>query len=187
MPMMQRGVVGTVLLLALNISNVAAAQSAAPNLTTHRRPPPLRLSYDEGQPIPEGYRLRTRAHRGLLLTGAIMGGGAYAFSVVGAVDTHFEDNAGYLLIPLAGPWLMLAAGSDSPKPCLMGETCPTGNPSYKSLFVGAAGVLQAVGTVLFISGVTTEQRYLERQDVAVSVVPASFGKDGYGLGAVGRF
>ena len=187
MPIKQGRVAGTTLLLALTISSAAGAQSAAPELTTHRKPPPLRLSYDEGQPIPEGYRLRTRAHRGLLITGAIMGGAAYGFSVMGAVDTGFEDNAGYLLIPIAGPWLMLAAGNDPPKPCPMGETCPTGNPSYKSLFVGAAGVLQAVGAVLFISGVTTEQRYLERKDVAISVVPASFGSDGYGLGAIGRF
>jgi hypothetical protein len=183
----QVGVGGSTLLLALTLSSTAGAQSAAPDLTSQRKPPPRRLSYDEGQPIPDGYRLRSEPHKGLLITGAIMGGGAYAFSVMGAVDTSFEDNAGYLLIPIAGPWLMLAAGNDPPEPCPMGETCPTGNPSYKGLAVGAAGVLQAVGAVLFITGVMTERRYLERKDVEVSIVPTSLGNDGYGLGAVGTF
>jgi hypothetical protein len=181
------GVLGGALVLTLTLSGIARAQSAAPDLTDQRKPPPRRLSYEDDQPIPDGYRLRSGPHKGLLITGAIMGGAAYGFSVMGAVDTGFEDNAGYLLIPLAGPWLMLAAGNDPPKPCPTNETCPTGNPSYKSLAVGAAGVLQAVGAVLFITGITTERRYLERKDVEVSIVPASFGSDGYGLGAIGKF
>lgn len=187
MPIKQGGVLGVTLALSLTLSSVAGAQSAAPDLTTHRKLPPQRLSYDEGQPIPKGYRLRTRAHRGLWLTGAIMGGGAYSFGVVGAFDSGFADNSGYLLVPLAGPWLMIAAGKNSARACPLNEACPTGSPSYQNLFVGAAGVLQAVGAGLFISGVTSEQRYLERQDVAISVVPASFGSDGYGVGAIGRF
>ena len=183
----KRVVVGALALVALSLSSVASAQSASPDLESHYEPPPRRLSYDEGQPIPKGYRLRSGMHKGLVITGAIIGGSAYSFGVIGAFDSDFEDNAGYLLVPLAGPWLMLAAGNDPPEPCPMGETCPSGNPSYKSLAVGAAGVLQAVGSVLFITGLLTERRYLQREDVALSVVPAAFGNDGYGVGAIGRF
>jgi hypothetical protein len=187
MPIEQIRALAGPLLLALTLSSNAGAQSAAPDLTSQRQPPPRRLSYDEGQPIPDGYRLRSRAHRGLLLTGAIMGGAAYSFGVIGAFDSGFADNSGYLLVPIAGPWLMIAAGKNSGNACPLNEACPTGSPSYQNLFVGAAGVLQAVGAVLFIAGMTTEQRYLERQDVEVSIVPASLGNDGYGLGAIARF
>jgi hypothetical protein len=186
MPIRKVRVLGGTLLLALTLSGSAGAQAALPQLASQRELP-ARLPYEDGQPIPEGYRLRTGPNKGLVIAGAIVGGGAYVFGVAGAVDSDFEDNATYLFIPLAGPWLMIAAGSDPPKPCPMGQTCPTGNPSYKSLFIGAAGVAQAVGAVLFITGLTAERRYLLRKDVEVSFVPASFGRDGYGLGAVGTF
>ena len=162
-------------------------RGAAPQLATEREPAPPRLPYEEGQPIPEGYRLRSGPRKGLVISGTIVGGGAYAFGVTGAFDSSFEDNAGYLLVPIAGSWLMLAAGSDPPEPCPMDQTCPTGSPTYKNLFVGAAGVAQAVGAVLLVVGLTAERRYLERKDVEVSFVPASFGANCYGLGAVGTF
>jgi hypothetical protein len=43
------------------------------------------------------------------------------FGVLAAVDSDFDDNAGYLLVPGVGPWLMLAAGSDPSEPCPMQE------------------------------------------------------------------
>jgi hypothetical protein len=179
-------VLGGTLLLALTASGTASAQGAAPALVRPESPP-SRLRYEEGQQVPEGYRLRSGPRKGLVISGAIVGGAAYGFGVVGAIDSGFEDNAGYLLIPGVGPWLMLAAGSDPPKRCPTQEVCADGMPDYKPLFVVAAGVAQAVGTVLFVAGLTSKRRYLERKDLKVSVVPAPLGHGAYGLGMIGAF
>jgi hypothetical protein len=179
-------VFGGTLLLALTATGTASAQGAAPALV---RPasPPSRLPYEEGQVVPEGYRLRSGPRKGLVISGAIVGGAAYGFGVIGAVDSDFADNAGYLLIPGVGPWLMLAAGSDPPTPCPTQEGCADGMPDYKPLFVVAAGLAQAVGTVLFVAGLTSKRRYLERTELEVSVVPAPLGQGAYGLGVIGAF
>jgi hypothetical protein len=179
-------VLGGTLLLALTATGTASAQGAAPALVRPESPP-SRLPYEEGQLVPEGYRLRSGPRKGLVISGAIVGGAAYGFGVVGAIDSDFEDNAGFLLIPVVGPWLMLAAGSDPPKSCPAQAVCADGMPDYKPLFVVAAGVAQAVGTVLFVAGLTTKRRYLERKDLEVSVVPASLGQGAYGLGVTGAF
>lgn len=179
-------VLGGTLLVALTATGTASAQGAAPALVRPESPP-SRLPYEEGQRVPEGYRLRSGSRKGLVISGAIVGGAAYGFGVVGAVDSGFADNAGYLLIPGVGPWLMLAAGSDPPKPCPMQEVCADGMPDYKPLFVVAAGLAQAVGTVLFVAGLTSKRQYLERTDLEVSVVPAPLGQGAYGLGVIGAF
>lgn len=179
-------VLGGTLLVALTATCSASAQGAAPAFVRPESPP-SRLGYEEGQAIPEGYRLRSGPRKGLVISGAVVGGAAYGFGVVGAVDSGFEDSAGYLLIPGVGPWLMLAAGSDPPKPCATRDVCPDSMPNYKPLFVVAAGVAQAVGTVLFVAGLTSKRRYLERKDLEVSVVPTSLGQGAFGLGVLGAF
>jgi hypothetical protein len=175
---------GGALLLTLTVTGTASAQSAAPAFARPESPP-SRLPYQDGQLVPEGYRLRSGPRKALVISGAIVGGAAYGFGVVGAFDSEFEDNAGYLLIPGVGPWLMLAAGSDPPKGCPMQEVCSMSD--YKPLFVVAAGLAQAVGTVLFVAGLTSKRRYLERKDLEVSVVPAPLGRGAYGLGVIGAF
>jgi hypothetical protein len=179
-------VLGGTLLLALTATGTASAQGAAPALVRPESPP-SRLPYQEGQPVHEGYQLRSGPRKGLVISGAIVGGAAYGFGVVGAFDSNFEDNAGYLLIPGVGPWLMLAAGSDPPKPCPAREACADGNPDYKPLVVVAAGLAQAVGTVLFVAGLTSKRLYLERKALEVSVVPTPLGQGAYGLGVIGTF
>lgn len=186
MPINRVWIIGGTLLLALTATRTASAQGAAPALV-RPAPPPSRLPYQEGQVIPEGYRLRSGPRKGLVIGGAIVGGAAYGFGVAGAIDSDFADNAGYLLIPVVGPWLMLAAGSDPPKSCPAQAVCADGMPDYKPLFVAAAGVAQAVGTVLFVVGLTSKRRYLERKDLEVSVAPASLGQGAYGVGVVGAF
>jgi hypothetical protein len=186
MPIIGLRILMGTLLLALTANGTAWAQTGARSLVERQSAPP-RLRYEEGDPIPAGYRLRSGPRKGLVISGAVVGGAAYLFGVVGAVDSHFEDNAGYLLIPGVGPWLMLAAGSDPEEPCQMQDVCATGSPDYKPLFIGAAGVAQAVGTVLFIAGLTAKRRYLEREDLQMTVVPASLGHGAYGVGVVGAF
>ena len=171
--------------VALSLSRVAGAQNAPAN----EEPRPERLEYEEGEPIPEGYRVvRSRPSKGLVLGGAILGASGYGFAVMGAINTQRDDNAGWLYMPLAGPWLMLAAGTNPPPSRCPEASCEASSgPSSKTLAIAASGVVQGVGAALFITGMMTEQSYLQRDDIALRLVPASFGSDGYGLGAIGRF
>jgi hypothetical protein len=177
------------LLLGLTLSSAAWGQSAKPNLAETPRELPRRLPYEEGQRVPDGYRLRTGTNKPLVIAGIAVGGAGYAFGVLGALDNDFEDNTGFLLIPVAGPWLTLAAGPDPSEPCpeQEGEVCPTGDISFRVPALVLDGILQALGTTFLVTGLTTTRLYLQRADVAVSVVPTSFAGRGYGLGAVGRF
>ena len=181
-------VVGT-MLLAISLSSAAWGQSAQPSFEEPGKERPARLPYEPGRPFPEGYRLQTSMNKPLLIAGIAVGGAGYVFGVAGAMDHGFEDNSGYLLVPLAGPWLMLAAGPDPAKPCSEDapEGCADGGISYRVPAVVLDGVVQALGAVLIVGGLTTTRHYLQRKDLTLSVVPASFGGTGYGLGAVGTF
>jgi hypothetical protein len=75
----------------------------------------------------------------------------------------------------------------SPKRCPTQEVCADGLPDYKPLFVVAAGLAQAVGTVLLVAGLTSERRYLKPKDLEVSVVSGPLGQGAYGLGVIGAF
>src|SRR5688572_15787699 len=45
---------------------------------------PKRMNYEEGQPIPPGYRVETRARRGLIIAGAVTFGVTYLLSAFAA-------------------------------------------------------------------------------------------------------
>lgn len=175
------------LLLGLTLSSAAWGQSARPHLAEPPRELPRRLPYEQGQRIPDGYRLRTGMNEPLLITGIAVAGGGYAFGVMGAMDLGFEDNSGYLLIPLVGPWLTLAAGRDPQEPCDPKDVCQGGDISIREPAIAVDGVIQAIGTAFILGGLFSERRYLELKDVTLSVAPASFGRGRYGLGAVGTF
>ena len=179
----------TALLVALSVSHVSSAQSARP-LTLQEPTPRARLPYVAGQSIPEGYRLKSGPRKGLIIGGAIVGGSAYVLGVLGALDGDLANHSGYLFIPVAGPWLMLAAGRDRPKPCATPGGCGS-DPDYTPALLTAgdvlAGTMQALGTALLITGLTTRSFYLQRDSVAVSLSPLTFGPRGYGLGACGSF
>jgi hypothetical protein len=177
------------LLLGLTLSTAAWGQSAQPSFAQPERERPARLPYEAGERIPEGYRLQTGVNKPLVIAGIAVGGAGYAFGVMGAMDLGFEDHSGYLLIPVAGPWLMLAAGRDPAEPCPTedGQVCPTGDISFQAPAVALDGVVQAVGVVLLATGLTTTRQYLQRKELSVSLMPASFGRQGYGLGAFGTF
>jgi hypothetical protein len=174
---------------ALTASHVSSAQSARP-LTRQEPAPRARLAYVEGQSIPEGYRLKSGPRKGLVIGGAILGGSAYVLGVLGALDGNFANHSGYLFIPVAGPWLMLAAGRDRAKPCATPGGCGS-DPDYTPMLLSVgdvlAGTMQAVGSALLITGLTTRSFYLQRDSVAVSFSPVTFGPRRYGLGANGSF
>ncbi len=132
---------------------------------------PIVLDYEEGAPIPLGYRRETNARSGLITAGATVFGVTYTtFSVSGS-------TLGYniLAVPVAGP-LIHAAQVDG------GE----------AFFVTDA-ILQAAGLAMIASGILFPKTTLVREDVARSgprllgASPARLGRDGLGVQVAGSF
>ena len=149
-------------------------------------PPGMELPYEEGDTIPDGYRLRSQPRRGLIVAGSIVTGVPWVLSVTSAVGADFDDKSGFLLVPVVGPWLMLLAGGASDSPCEQTIGCVQENSAEREMIV-CDGLLQTAGAAMFVAGIAFPRKRLVRNDVTVSLVPAQLGRDGYGLGAVGTF
>ena len=149
-------------------------------------PPGMELPYEEGDTIPDGYRLRTQPRRGLIVAGSIVTGVPWMISVTSAVGADFDDKSGFLLVPVVGPWLMLLAGGASDDHCDPLSDCRGQQSAERSLIV-FDGLMQTAGAAMFIAGIAFPRKRLVRKDVTVSLVPAQLGREGYGLGAVGTF
>jgi len=139
-------------------------------------PPGMELPYEDGDPVPPGYRLVRQRRRGLIIAGSIVTGVPWVIGVTAATAANFGDNSGLLVLPVVGPWLMLATndlhGSDK-----AGE---------RSVLV-FDGLLQAAGGAMFFAGMLLPRVRLVRSDVVVSVVPLELGHGAHGIGAIGRF
>ncbi|WP_437893865.1 hypothetical protein [Sorangium sp. So ce124] len=113
---------------------------------------PRTIEYEEGDPIPRGYALRTRADRKLVTAGLLTFGIPYAltFTVAGiaSLDNDDFDEFGPLFIPFAGP--MLAAGT------MEAEGAGT-------FWLTMDAVTQVGGLLLYAAGLANEDVYLERQ------------------------
>lgn len=150
-------------------------------------PPGMELPYEDGDPIPPGYRVVRQSRRGLVIAGSIVGGIAYGFSITGAVGADFDNKSGSLLVPVLGPWIMLALGgaSDKCQSGSYGSYCET-NSGLRSMLV-LDGLMQVAGATMLAVGIGLPRTRLVRRDVTVSMAPMSLGRDGYGVGAVGQF
>jgi hypothetical protein len=122
----------------------------------------------------------------------LIGGGLSVFlglyvpsAIVATVNSNSYDQ--HLYIPVAGPWLDLAA-----RPGCGGvgqSTCPT-EDGYRVLLV-FSGSLQALGVLAVIVGAAVPERRITRPPKAAGltmhVLPAQVSRDGYGLEAFGAF
>lgn len=171
------------------------AASEAPSLM-----PPPRFGFGYGAPPPvpaDGATEPPAAGTSTaVVVGALMLGIPYATGVgVGAAES-FENGSGWLVLPAAGPWLALTARRD---PCVglddrspqdpnvdseLGR-CMT-EPLIRGLLV-LDGVLQATGAVIMIAGASSGTKKDSPPARGFAVAPTPLGRDGYGVGAVGRF
>jgi len=164
------------------------AQQAPPSAL----PPPIRLRYVEGQPIPSGYHLETQPRKSLVLSGSLVFGIPYVISVSVAGSSRHDGDV-YLLIPIVGPFVDLAT---------RGDDCPTGSCSERAsserFWLTFDGLSQVAGATMFIIGMAAPQRFLERDDAPIaaktvkpsfawSLAPRAFGKHGGGLSLAGQF
>jgi len=142
---------------------------------------PLELEWNDGDPIPDGYHRATRVRKGPIIGGAITFGTMYLFSILTAAaeqdaarsegsSSSSPDAA--LYVPGIGPFIQMAHTSTA----------------TSTVLLAVDGLAQSAGLALLIYGLTSPQTVLIRNDLSqVAVVPVPLGKDGAGLGVVGRF
>ncbi|WP_437313985.1 hypothetical protein [Sorangium sp. So ce385] len=122
-------------------------------------PPPLppwanprTIQYEEGDPIPRGYALKTRSDRALAGAGLLTFGIPYALSItVAGVATLAEedfDEFGPLFIPFVGPMI---------------STVTMDAEGAGVFWLTVDAVAQVSGLLLYVAGLANEEVYLERQ------------------------
>jgi hypothetical protein len=139
--------------------------------------PRMIKDWDESQPIPPGYHRETRVRKGLLIGGAIVFGVPYLYS--GLIASVGEDVSGSstnhvaaLYIPVLGPFIE------------MGQT----DSATGRYMLALDGLAQSAGAFMFIYALVAPRQVLVRNDLALlTVTPIKMGRDGQGLGFIGRF
>jgi hypothetical protein len=117
--------------------------------------PPLTLPYEDGDPIPQGYTVKTRASRPLVIAGSITFGAPYVVSaLVAATVLSADDRSGPelapLLIPCVGPFVTI------------GTAAAEGAGTF---WLVLDGLTQTGGVVMFIAGMVSEEKFLRRTAV----------------------
>jgi hypothetical protein len=139
--------------------------------------------WEEGQPVPAGYRPVTRVRKGLIIAGAVTFGTTYILSALaGAVD-HDTGNKelGGLFVPCAGPFIA------------MGTLSSNNNLHAASSFILILdGIAQTGGLAMLVIGIAAPTTKLVRNDIGlpgggkltIQPTPMRVGT-GHGLGIVG--
>jgi hypothetical protein len=168
---------------------VVVQQEPEPALTRRElRRMPKTLSYREGEEIPEGYVVRETTRRGLISGGVAAIAAPYVVGVVMTAIFNFHNQGGWLTIPIAGPWITLAARSEPCGASTCVNTLNAEDDQRVRTFLILDGVVQGAGLALVIAGATWTRTELVRHDLAnVWVAPTAFGHNGYGFAAGGSF
>lgn len=123
--------------------------------------PVLTLPYEDGDPIPQGFTVRSRANRSLIIAGSITFGAPYIISalIAATVVSADSNNGGQfapLFAPIVGPFITI------------GTAHSEGAGTFWLVFDGLA---QAGGAAMFIAGLTMEEKYLRRTPIHASLKP----------------
>ncbi len=117
---------------------------------------PKRIDYEEGAPIPPGYRVETLPNRGLIIGGAVTFASTYLLSTfVGAVavDGGGDDEFAPLFIPVIGPFITVATAESE---------------GIGTFMLLVDGIAQAGGVAMFVAGMLTDRKYLIRNDIVTA-------------------
>jgi hypothetical protein len=176
-------------------SNAQPYGQAPPPYNAYPAPPPApppvvgpwKMPYEDGQPIPPGYRVEERVRTGSVVSGAILIGVPYLIGLTVASADNYEDQTRYLLVPVAGPWLMLAMHK-RPASCQTDTTGECITDSLLRFYLTTDGIVQGVGAVLLVWGMHG-RKILVRDAFASSlyVAPAQLTASTNGLVLGGRF
>ncbi|MDI3290442.1 hypothetical protein [Polyangium sp. 15x6] len=139
-------------------------------------PLPATLAYEEGDPIPPGYRVDSRIRKGLVIGGAVTFGVPWFFSaMIASIGDSVSRSSELwpLYIPAVGPFVA------------MGTLDSEGAGTF---WLAVDGLAQTGGIAMLIAGLVAQEKRLVRSELdaaSVTVVPLRFGPHGAGLGLVG--
>ena len=114
-----------------------------------------------------GYKVARQPRMGLVLTGASMLALGWAASAIAAAAENFAGDSPWLLVPLAGPWIGLAAPNQS---------------IATDAGLVAIGLTQATGAILLAVGLVPHEVRSK-----VTVTPTFGWSHGPSAGICGRF
>jgi hypothetical protein len=140
-----------------------------------RNAAPRELPYEDGGPVPDGYRVESRPRRGPIIAGSIMFGVTYLVNllVASAEDSGNDDRTTWLYVPGVGTWAYYEENCNERS----NEGCE---------FLVLHSLTHTAGAVLLVYGLVARKKLLVRNDVGFSVAP-SFTSSGYGFAARARF
>jgi hypothetical protein len=155
---------------------------------------PAVLPYRPGFPIPQGYHAESRPSSGLVITGGLTFGLAYVTALGIAFSEKFENGAGWLAVPLIGPWGAISKRSYKCPATAMDVAAARRcfNDAYDEAttiaILAGDGVVQTFGVALFIAGLANQTHELVRNDVKpVKVTAAPRSDGGFDVAVRGRF
>jgi hypothetical protein len=126
------------------------------------------------QPVPPGYHPETRVRKGSVIAGLITFGIPYIYSslIASIGEDANETSVRPLWVPVLGPFLEIGYSHSV-------------TLDYALVL---DGLTQGLGAGLVIYGIMSPRNVLIRNDLAmVQVTPMRLGRDGNGVGFVGRF
>jgi hypothetical protein len=125
----------------------------------------------------------------LVIAGSIMFLVAYGIAFSAAMIDDFQDDTGWLAIPVAGPWLMMYHRSRPNCDGQTGNGCvERGLETVLRFYLAVDGIFQVAGAGLLGVGLAG-RKILVRDDsyASMRVVPTLIGTSGYGATLAGRF
>jgi hypothetical protein len=134
--------------------------------------------WDDGQPVPAGYRVSTKYRTGLIVGGAVTFGVLWFLTAIpSAIAADAEKNGTIALgiIPLAGPFALIPQ---------------SGGLISVELLAAIDGLGQLAGAAMLIAGIAAPRKILVRADVGgVTLMPKpmTFGHYSAGFGLAGTF
>ena len=153
---------------------------------------PEEVDAEEGRPPPPGYHAETRYRKGLVITGPIVLGVPYLFSLSAATTSNTTGD-GWLAVPVLGPFIDLSVRKKDV--CATSDTLSCAGDSGTRAVLVFDGLMQATGAALLIIGLATP-RHLWVQNFtgengathfAFTFAPMRFEHQGSGAGIVGMF
>lgn len=137
--------------------------------------------YRDGQIVPPGYHVEAKPDTTLLVLGSLDLGLGYGLGVAVAAEAKFANKSGYMLVPVAGPWITYAVrtpecpGSQENDNCLIAPLVTAG-------FV-LDGLAQGLGAAVVVMQLAFPSKRLVPNTAFVPYAA----RDGAGLTVVGRF
>ncbi|HKO49445.1 MAG TPA: hypothetical protein VJV79_17070 [Polyangiaceae bacterium] len=142
----------------------------------------------KGGPVPAGYHIEERPQQGLIVGGTLTLVIPWALGVAAAGSSDFSNQSGWLLVPVLGPWINIAARKPELTCRFSGDACHVeADNSYRIVMI-IDGLTQAAGAFMLVYGLASPKEVVTRDLVSrLHFTPAQMGKLGYGGVLSGEF